>query len=88
MGLGPDGELRYPSHHPLPDNSHGVGEFQCYDKNMLSFLKQNAEESGNPLWGLGGPHDAPTYEHSPNSTCFFKDGGSWESPYAGMLICL
>lgn len=25
---------------------------------MLSFMKQHADPSGNPLWGLGGPHDA------------------------------
>lgn len=86
MGLGPDGELRYPSHHQLPNNTHGVGEFQCYDKNMLSFLKQHAEASGNPLWGLGGPHDAPTFGQSPNSTGFFKDGGSWESPYGDFFL--
>lgn len=88
MGLGPDGELRYPSHHQLLTNSgtHGAGEFQCYDKNMLSILKQHAEASGNPLWGLGGPHDAPAYNQSPNSNCFFRDGGSWESPYGNFFL--
>ncbi|GLT61071.1 hypothetical protein SLA2020_338030 [Shorea laevis] len=70
MGLGPDGELRYPSHHRQAKSNKilGVGEFQCYDKNMLSILKQHAEATSNPLWGLGGPHDAPTYDQSPNST--------------------
>ncbi|RVX22316.1 Inactive beta-amylase 9 [Vitis vinifera] len=62
MGLGPDGELRYPSHHRVSKRGKvpGVGEFQCYDKNMLSLLKQHAEATGNPYWGLGGPHDAPS----------------------------
>lgn len=90
MGLGPDGELRYPSHHRLVksnNNIPGVGEFQCFDKNMLSILKQHAEASGNPLWGLGGPHDAPTYDQSPNSNNFFSDhGGSWESPYGDFFL--
>ena len=86
MGLGPDGELRYPSHHQLPTKSHGVGEFQCYDKNMLSILKQHAEASGNPLWGLAGPHDAPAYDQPPNSTNFFRDGGSWESSYGDFFL--
>ncbi|KAE8660123.1 tubby-like F-box protein 3-like isoform X1 [Hibiscus syriacus] len=62
MGLGPDGELRYPSHHKPKCAKNGtisgVGEFQCYDTNMLKLLKQHAEANGNPLWGLGGPHDA------------------------------
>ncbi|CAL0309035.1 unnamed protein product [Lupinus luteus] len=88
MGLGPDGELRYPSHHGLASDNktRGVGEFQCYDQNMLSFLKQHAEESGNPLWGLGGPHDAPTYDQPLHSNNFFKDGGSWESTYGDFFL--
>jgi len=86
MGLGPDGELRYPSHHELPGKTEGAGEFQCYDQNMLSFLKQHAEASGNPLWGLGGPHDAPSYHQSPFSSGFFNDGASWESTYGDFFL--
>lgn len=89
IGLGPDGELRYPSHHkPLNNNSHhGAGELQCYDKYMLGNLRQNAEELGNPLWGLGGPHDAPSYNDIPISSGFFnEDGGSWESPYGDFFL--
>ncbi|KAF7813690.1 inactive beta-amylase 9 [Senna tora] len=88
MGLGPNGELRYPSHQQPSTNNgtHGVGEFQCYDKNMLRFLKQHAEASGNPLWGLGGPHDAPTYNQLPDSNSFFRNGGSWESPYGDFFL--
>lgn len=88
MGLGPDGELRYPFHHQLPKSNTipGVGEFQCYDKNMLEILKHDAEAIGNPLWGLGGPHDAPSYNQTPDSTNFFKDGGSWECPYGDFFL--
>ncbi|KAK4405646.1 Inactive beta-amylase 9 [Sesamum angolense] len=88
-GLGPDGELRYPSHHhPVKSNTQcGVGEFQCYDKNMLSDLKHHAETHGNPLWGLGGPHDAPSYEQSPISGGFFaENGGAWENPYGDFFL--
>ncbi|KAH0860507.1 hypothetical protein HID58_088768 [Brassica napus] len=70
--------LRYPSHQH-ETNLSGAGEFQCYDKHMLSALKHYAESTGNPLWGLGGPHDAPAYDQQPCSTSFFSDGGSWES---------
>ncbi|VAH42579.1 unnamed protein product [Triticum turgidum subsp. durum] len=61
VGLGPNGELRYPSYPPGSDVTQfiGVGEFQCYDKYMLAQLRQHAEALGNPLWGLAGPHDAP-----------------------------
>ncbi|KAK9287801.1 hypothetical protein L1049_016242 [Liquidambar formosana] len=89
MGLGPDGELRYPSHHqPAKSNKiRGVGEFQCYDQNMLSLLKQHAQETGNPNWGLSGPHDAPSYNQSPDLSNFFKDhGGSWETPYGDFFL--
>ncbi|XP_057992557.1 inactive beta-amylase 9 isoform X2 [Hevea brasiliensis] len=89
MGLGPNGELRFPSHSRVGKSCKilGVGEFQCYDKNMLNFLKQHAEATGNPLWGFGGPHDAPSYDQMPNSNSFFKDhGGSWESPYGNFFL--
>ncbi|KAL6343764.1 hypothetical protein AAG906_027534 [Vitis piasezkii] len=89
MGLGPDGELRYPSHHRVSKRGKvpGVGEFQCYDKNMLSLLKQHAEATGNPYWGLGGPHDAPQYDGMPNSNNFFREhGGSWETPYGDFFL--
>ncbi|KNA26072.1 hypothetical protein SOVF_000790 [Spinacia oleracea] len=91
VGLGPDGELRYPSFHDATttalNNQLGVGEFQCYDKYMLSHLKQYAEETGKPMWGLGGPHDVPKYDESPNANNFFKDdGGSWETPYGDFFL--
>ncbi|KAL6548454.1 Glycosyl hydrolase 14 [Orobanche gracilis] len=90
IGLGPDGELRYPSnhHHPLKGNTvPGPGEFQCYDKNMLANLKCHAETHDNPLWGLGGPHDAPSYNQSPLSGGFFAEsGGSWDTPYGDFFL--
>ncbi|KAH7857311.1 hypothetical protein Vadar_011191 [Vaccinium darrowii] len=89
IGLGPDGELRYPSHyHPSKNNQiRGVGEFQCYDENMLTNLKQHAEAFGNPLWGLSGPHDSPTYDQLPNSNSFVNEnGGSWEAAYGDFFL--
>ncbi|KAL8515543.1 hypothetical protein ACS0TY_014287 [Phlomoides rotata] len=89
IGLGPDGELRYPSHHhPEMSKTHlGAGEFQCYDKNMLANLKHQAQTLGNPLWGLGGPHNAPSYDQSPISGTFFaENGGSWETPYGDFFL--
>ncbi|KFK38077.1 hypothetical protein AALP_AA3G066800 [Arabis alpina] len=85
-GLGPDGELRYPSHQNKNLLGGGVGEFQCYDKHMLAGLKDYAEANGNPLWGLGGPHDAPLYDQEPNSSRFLSDGGSWESEYGDFFL--
>lgn len=88
IGLGPNGELRYPSFPPTGSNRFtGVGEFQCYDKYMLADLKRHAEETGSPLWGLSGPHDAPGYNQSPDFGNFFKDhDGSWETPYGQFFL--
>ncbi|CAI0626953.1 unnamed protein product [Linum tenue] len=88
MGLGPDGELQYPSHHqPSNNNIPGVGEFQCYDENMKDQLKQHAASLDNPLWGLAGPHDAPTYNQTPDSSPFFNElSGSWQSPYGDFFL--
>lgn len=89
IGLGPDGELCYPSRHDAAtlNNHSGVGKFQCYDKYMLTHLKQCAEETGNSMWGLGGPHDVPIDDEPPFSNNFFKDdGGSWETPYGDFFL--
>ncbi|XP_020201104.1 inactive beta-amylase 9 isoform X1 [Aegilops tauschii subsp. strangulata] len=88
VGLGPNGELRYPSYPPGSDVTQfiGVGEFQCYDKYMLAQLRQHAEALGNPMWGLAGPHNAPGYDESPDSSEFFRDHGSWDSPYGDFFL--
>ncbi|KAG8063365.1 hypothetical protein GUJ93_ZPchr0003g17619 [Zizania palustris] len=87
VSLGPNGELQYPSFPLASDGYTGVGEFQCYDKHMLARLKQHAEVAGQPLWGLSGPHDAPRYGESPESSGFFKvHGGSWETAYGSFFL--
>ena len=65
VGMGPAGELRYPSY-PLDRWSFpGVGEFQCYDNYMLTSLKNAASAAGRPEWGNGGPSNAGTYNSRP-----------------------
>ena len=52
IGMGPAGELRYPSY-PEGDGRWrfpGVGEFQCYDKYMLASLRAAANAVGQPEW--------------------------------------
>ncbi|XP_042474969.1 inactive beta-amylase 9 [Macadamia integrifolia] len=92
VSLGPDGELRYPSYPSMGSGRTeipvlGLGEFQCYDEHMMKNLRQHAEATGNPKWGLGGPHDAPTYDERPSSNNFFREnGGSWETPYGDFFL--
>lgn len=89
MGLGPAGELRYPSY-PEGDGRWrfpGVGQFQCYDKYMLNSLKEAAATAARPEWGHGGPHDAGHYNAKESETGFFKDyGGSWDTPYGAFFL--
>ncbi|RVW96893.1 Beta-amylase 1, chloroplastic [Vitis vinifera] len=84
VGMGPSGELRYPSY-PEQNGTWkfpGIGAFQCYDKYMLSSLKAAAEAAGKPKWGSTGPTDAGHYNNWPEDTQFFRrEGGGWTSPY-------
>lgn len=89
IGLGPDGELKYPAHPTRGDKRWtfpGIGEFQCYDKYLLSHLKACAHHFGQPSWGLGGPHDAGSYCQWPHQTGFFHQHGSWAMPYGKFFL--
>lgn len=55
VGLGPSGELRYPSYPSTHWQFCGVGEFQCYDKYALQSITAAAIAQGRPDWGYGGP---------------------------------
>ncbi|KAF6983348.1 hypothetical protein CFC21_001555 [Triticum aestivum] len=89
VGMGPAGELRYPSY-PESEGTWefpGIGAFQCYDKYLLNSLKMAAEAAGNPDWGLGGPTDAGGYNSRPDDTDFFRqDGGGWDSEYGQFFM--
>jgi len=89
VGLGPAGELRYPSY-PEGDGRWrfpGVGEFQCYDRYMLDSLMENAQAAGHPEWGHAGPHDAGDYNSVPWETGFFNsDNGSFASEYGRFFL--
>lgn len=88
VGLGPAGELRYPSY-PEGDGRWrfpGVGEFQCYDKYMLQNLEQCAKDAGCPEWAYGGPHDAGSYNSREWDTAFFGNGGRFDSAYGHFFL--
>jgi beta-amylase len=89
VGMGPAGELRYPSY-PEQDGIWrfpGIGAFQCYDKYMLSNLKAAAEAAGNPEWGNTGPTDAGEYNNWPEDAQFFKkENGGWTSDYGEFFL--
>ncbi|WOK94867.1 hypothetical protein Cni_G03572 [Canna indica] len=86
IGLGPCGELRYPSY-PV---SHGwrypgIGEFQCYDFFLQKNLKKAADARGHSTWARG-PHNAGSYNSQPHETGFFCDGGEYNSQYGRFFL--
>ncbi|KAK9820271.1 hypothetical protein WJX72_008396 [[Myrmecia] bisecta] len=89
IGLGPGGELRYPSTPMHRWEFPGVGEFQCYDRYMLASLRACSREVGQPDWGEEtgkGPHDAGHYCRWPHQTGFFNPAGAWTTPYGTFFL--
>nr|XP_010918964.1 beta-amylase 1, chloroplastic [Elaeis guineensis] len=88
VGMGPAGEIRYPSYPELHGTWKfpGIGAFQCYDKYTLSSLKAAAEAAGKPEWGHGGPSDAGGYNSWPEDTPFFQREGGWKGPYGEFFL--
>lgn len=90
VGMGPAGELRYPSC-PLQKlawtwRSRELGEFQCYDKYMLASLNACAGEIGMREWANGGPIGASDLMQDPERTEFFKSDGAWNTPYGEFFL--
>ncbi|KAL6494028.1 Leucine-rich repeat receptor-like serine/threonine-protein kinase bam2 [Orobanche gracilis] len=86
IGLGPCGELRYPSYPAKHGWEYpGIGEFQCYDKYLVKSLKKAAEVRGHSFWGKG-PDNAGSYNSKPQETQFFRDGGHYDSYYGRFFL--
>ncbi|KAF9624987.1 hypothetical protein IFM89_016807 [Coptis chinensis] len=88
VGMGPCGELRYPSY---PESNGtwrfpGIGEFQCYDKYMKASLKATADAIGKESWGTNGPHDSGQYNQFPEDTGFFRRDGTWNTDYGQFFL--
>lgn len=77
VGLGPCGELRYPSYPSNHWRFPGIGQFQCFDKYLLQDLANSVQNNGTskplkannfPPLGIG------SYNDRPYDTEFFRDG--------------
>ncbi|CAN6211887.1 unnamed protein product [Urochloa humidicola] len=77
VGLGPAGELRYPSYAETQGWVFpGIGQFQCYDKYLAADFKAAVTEAGHPEWEL--PRDAGEVNDTPEDTGFFAaQGGTY-----------
>lgn len=86
VGLGPCGELRYPSYSAKNGWRYpGIGEFQCYDQYLLKSLRRAAEARGHSFWARG-PDNAGSYNSQPHDTGFFCDGGDYDSYYGRFFL--
>ncbi|KAJ4952407.1 hypothetical protein NE237_029239 [Protea cynaroides] len=90
VGMGPAGELRYPS---SPSQkltwswrSYELGEFQCYDKYMLSYLSARAQNVGIKKWGTGGLVRSGSLTQKPEETDFFNSNGAWRTAYGHFFL--
>lgn len=86
IGLGPCGELRYPSYAANHGWEYpGIGEFQCYDKYLMESLKKASEARGHSIWGIA-PDNAGFYNSKPQDTRFFCDGGDYDGHYGRFFL--
>ncbi|KAE8722212.1 Beta-amylase 3 [Hibiscus syriacus] len=89
VGMGPCGELRYPSY---PESNGtwkfpGIGEFQCYDKYMRASLEEAAAAAmGKKEWGKSESHDSGQYMQFPEETGFFHAYGMWNTEYGQFFL--
>ncbi|XP_031392233.1 beta-amylase 7 isoform X3 [Punica granatum] len=86
VGLGPCGELRYPSS-PVKHGWRypGIGAFQCWDQYMLKSLRKAADERGQAFWARG-PDNVGSYNSQPQETGFFCEGGDYDGYYGRFFL--
>lgn len=86
IGLGPCGELRYPSF-PVKHGWRypGIGEFQCYDQYLLKSLQKAAQARGHAFWARA-PDNAGSYSSQPHETGFFCNGGDYDGYYGRFFL--
>lgn len=74
IGVGPCGELRYPSYQ-LRGNKWrfpGIGEFQCFDHRLLDSLAQAASHAGHLQDWASPPVGTGNYNSRPSDAPFFR----------------
>ncbi|XP_048421978.1 beta-amylase 2, chloroplastic-like isoform X4 [Pyrus x bretschneideri] len=86
VGLGPCGELRYPSYPEQHGWRYpGIGEFQIMNRYLMKNLTQAAEARGHSFWARV-PDNAGSYNSQPHETGFFRDGGDYDSYYGRFFL--
>ena len=88
LGLGPCGELRYPSYQETKGWSYpGCREFQAYDQEFTKLLQQDAQQQGHSSWGYH-PRNVGGYNTQPGGSSFWRDDASdgWKTEHGRWYI--
>ncbi|WVZ72960.1 hypothetical protein U9M48_021340 [Paspalum notatum var. saurae] len=90
VGMGPGGELRYPSCQTekldQPGSSSELGAFQCYDKFMQASLNAHAQILGIQEGGNGSSTGTDCQQKLEETSFFCTDGGHWDTPYGRFFL--
>lgn len=82
IGVGPCGELRYPSYQSHLWSYPGCGNFIAYDEKLTEILKKDAEAEGRSNYGHH-PYNTGDYNVRPGGSAYWNEGTSdgWKSDY-------
>ena len=84
VGLGPCGELRYPSYVLSRWEYPASGSFQCYDEMFKQKFIRDAKEAGHPEW-TSPPNDIGSgYNEYPGGPTFWQEG--YKSEYGKFFL--
>ena len=74
VGLGPCGELRYPSYLLSRWDFPGNGSFQCYDEEFKKIFKEDSEKAGHSEWTSPPTDTGDSYNEFPGGPEFWRTG--------------
>ena len=89
IGLGPAGELRYPSYQLSHWTYPGCGEVQSYDDKLTAKLKADAMSAGKSDFGHNPSlSETGNYNVQPGGSSFWRDDSAngWKSDYGQYFI--
>ena len=84
VGLGPCGELRYPSYLLSRWKYPAIGSFQCYDEMFKQMFIKDAKESGHPEWDSPPNDTGYSYNENPGEPTFWQTG--YKSEYGKFFL--
>ena len=84
VGLGPCGELRYPSYLLSRWEYPASGSFQCYDEEFSTQFEKDAKEAGHPEWTSPPSDTGDSYNEYPGGPTFWRTG--YKSEYGKFFL--